>query len=116
MDVVHFFSTDCTPVVQEVCWHTSDGSHSLVSVSSSKAVVVLVELCVSLFEERHPPSSSIRSPGGPRSESTAPVSAWESVIDVNANPSIFDVEFESEDTIRIVRILTHDSLNSRSFL
>lgn len=99
-------------IVDQVSWHTSDGSHSFISIATIETFVVLIELGICLLEERHPPGTGIRSPGCPWSVSTAPSSGWQSVINIDPDPSVLDVEPETEDTVVVVRFLTHDSVHS----
>lgn len=114
VEIIHCRAAEGTLVVDQVGRHTSDGSHSLISIASIKSVVVLIELCVGFFEEWHPPSTRVRSPGGPRSESIGPVPTWKSIVDVDAPPSIFGIEIEAEDTMLVVASLSHDSLDTPS--
>ena len=79
-------------------WHTAKSPETLESRSSLDTIVVLVQLGIGFLHERGPPSALIGFRGSPGVESVSPLDYWKSIINIDADPSVFNPEFKSENS------------------
>lgn len=92
--------------------HTCERPKAFFAPAPNNTIIVLIKFCIGFLKKWHPPGLCIGSLGGPRSVSAAPLSAWKSVVNVDAVPAIFHPEEETEDAIFIVLLIVRELVNS----
>ena len=104
-------------------WLACKGSQCFHSITPSNSFVVLIKLSISFLKEWHPPGTLFRFMGGNIDQTITAMTIKlfvrclrKSVINVDANPSVDNPEFESEHTNTTVGRIRHDACDSRRIL
>lgn len=92
--------------------HSCHSPKTFYAKSTYDSVVVLVKFGISFFQERHPPGTGTRRVGSKRSVLATIFCGGNSVINIDAIPTLFDPEIESESSLFVVLFVPEDSFDS----